>query len=55
MLSLISNFFESSGCPEVIPMGRWIAKVQSFIEVLSHGPLIDFPLRAFEGANWALS
>ena len=55
ILSLISNFFESSDSPEVITIGHMIAKVSSFVQVLSDGLLIYSLLRAFVGANWALS
>ena len=55
ILSLISNFFESSDSPEVIPIGPLIIKVPSFVEMFSGGLLIYSRLRAFVGANWALS
>ena len=47
ILSLTSNFFESSDSPEVIPIGHLIAKVPSYVQVLSDGLLIYSPLRVF--------
>ena len=46
MLSLISNFFESLDSPEVIPISHVIAKVPSFVQVLSDSL---FDLLFFEG------